>query len=254
MLRGFLMAWGCFSTIPCPSRKWEEEKRDWMLLMLPFLGALLGLLWYGLYAAFLFFKIPVPLAAAILTIYPFFITGGIHLDGYMDCCDGIFSRRPLEERQRILKDSTVGAFSVVWTIFIFLLFFGAMWSILMNNSFNQGIGLIFIMIVTRMEAAHGIMTKKPMGTSQYYDISKRKAEKRTYSMKLIWVVIFLLVLLVIPMGHGKWLFLIPPFVAMFGDILAIKYGRKQLGGMNGDIAGFGIVIGELVGVISLVFI
>ena len=35
----------------------------------------------------------------------------------MDCNDAIMSRRPLEERQRILKDSTVGAFAVVTVVF-----------------------------------------------------------------------------------------------------------------------------------------
>lgn len=31
----------------------------------------------------------------------------------MDCCDAILSRRDLRERQRILKDSTCGAFRVI---------------------------------------------------------------------------------------------------------------------------------------------
>ena len=38
-----------------------------------------------------------------------------------------------------------------------------------------------------------------------------------------------------------------------GTALAILHGRRQLGGMSGDIAGYGIVWGELMGVIGLLF-
>ena len=36
-----------------------------------------------------------------------------------------------------------------------------------------------------------------------------------------------------------------------GSMIAIFYGRRQLGGMSGDIAGYGIVWGELIGVFAL---
>ena len=34
-------------------------------------------------------------------------------------------------------------------------------------------------------------------------------------------------------------------------IIAIAYGRKQLGGMSGDIAGYGICISELAAMMTL---
>lgn len=36
------------------------------------------------------------------------ITGGIHLDGFCDTADALYSRRPQEEKLRILKDPNCG--------------------------------------------------------------------------------------------------------------------------------------------------
>ena len=61
-------------------------------------------------------------------MYPFFVSGFMHLDGYVDCCDAIFSRAPLEKKKQILKDSRVGAFAVIWVIVLFLMFFASVYS------------------------------------------------------------------------------------------------------------------------------
>ena len=99
---GFFMAWGNFCAIPCPCKKWDEKARTHMLVMFPIIGLMMGLLWSALFWAVLFLELPVPVSAALLTAYPFVVSGFIHLDGFMDCNDAILSRRPLEERQRIM--------------------------------------------------------------------------------------------------------------------------------------------------------
>lgn len=52
------------------------------------------------------------------------ITGMLHLDGFMDVCDAILSRRSKEEKLRILKDSATGAFAVIPLVILFFLQFG----------------------------------------------------------------------------------------------------------------------------------
>lgn len=41
------------------------------------------------------------------------LTGGLHLDGFSDCCDALFVCAPPETRRRILKDPRVGAWGAV---------------------------------------------------------------------------------------------------------------------------------------------
>ena len=52
----------------------------------------------------------------------------MHMDGFMDVNDAIMSRRPLEDRLRILKDSTVGAFAVITVMFLVLAMYVASFS------------------------------------------------------------------------------------------------------------------------------
>lgn len=41
------------------------------------------------------------------------LTGGLHMDGLADTCDGLFSRRPKERILEIMRDSRVGSFGVI---------------------------------------------------------------------------------------------------------------------------------------------
>ena len=48
------------------------------------------------------------LAAGILLAVPIFITGGIHMDGFMDTCDARASYGDREKKLAILKDTHTG--------------------------------------------------------------------------------------------------------------------------------------------------
>ena len=124
-ITAFFMAWGMFLSIPCPCKIWDEKARPWQLVYLPVAGLLVGSLWaLAAYALGSFDRLPA-LRAAVLAALPFLLTGFLHLDGFMDCCDAILSRRDLPTRQKILKDSHVGSFAVVCTIFLMLAAFAA---------------------------------------------------------------------------------------------------------------------------------
>jgi adenosylcobinamide-GDP ribazoletransferase len=98
-------------TLPC--KKWDGGLRPLMIALLPLIGLILGALWL---AAALLLRLAGPaglFGAAVMTLLPWALSGFMHLDGYMDCCDAILSRRDLPERQRILKDPHAGTFAVV---------------------------------------------------------------------------------------------------------------------------------------------
>lgn len=63
------------------------------------------------------------IVAALLTIALVVLTGGLHLDGLMDTCDGIFGGRTRERRLEIMRDSRVGSFGVLGGACILLLKF-----------------------------------------------------------------------------------------------------------------------------------
>ena len=101
---GFFMAWGMFLAIPCPRKIWSESARQKMLVCMPLVGLLAGGVWAG--AWLLLRGAPGPVRAAVCAAAPWLVTGFMHLDGYMDVCDAVLSRRDLATRQRILLHAT----------------------------------------------------------------------------------------------------------------------------------------------------
>lgn len=92
-------------------------------------GLLLGLLLVGVEkgASEIF---PVPLTAALLLVVLAAVTRGLHLDGFMDVCDGLFGGYTAERRLEIMRDSHVGAFAVVGAVSLLILKYGALVSLL----------------------------------------------------------------------------------------------------------------------------
>lgn len=86
----------------------------------PAVGLLLGVLLI-LVRAVLGCIFPAPLLAAMLVAATVVMTGGLHLDGFMDTVDGVFSGRPRERKLEIMRDSRVGAFGVLAVVCLLLL-------------------------------------------------------------------------------------------------------------------------------------
>ena len=244
-LTAFFMAWGMFLSIPCPVRIWDERARPWQLVYLPFVGLLVGAIWA--LAAFLagtFGHLPA-LCAAVLTALPFFLTGFLHLDGFMDCCDAILSRRDLQTRQRILKDSHVGSFAVVCTIFLMLATFAAFLDFDAAKSFQ---GLILIPFFSRFASSFCVFSCKPMQTSQYASgFAAAQNKRQLTALAILNVLAAVLGLLLLP---RPW-FTVCALGAEGFALLCCFLARKNLGGMSGDISGFSMTLGEAAGLLLL---
>ena len=146
---GFFMAWGMFLAIPCPKKIWSETARRKMLACLPFVGIVVGAVWA--LCAWLAGYLPRALGAALGAAAPWLVTGFLHLDGFMDVCDGILSRRDLETRRRILKDSHCGAFAVICMVLLAM----AQWSAFLSMENVPLLPLALIPVASRAAAAVG---------------------------------------------------------------------------------------------------
>ena len=274
----FFMAWGNFLSIPCPKKIWDNNLRKEMLSLLPLVGLIAGLIEFlllmlvrSIYGHGFF---PIPVAAFILTLITFGISGFMHADGFMDCSDAILSRRDLEERRRILKDSTVGAFSVISMIFMVLGTYAAFTAITERVMATIAISytvafklmpvinalpVIAIPVVSRATAGACVLGLKPMETSQY---SEEKNGRKHIPVLTVLVLAIVSILGVITLilssrisGGASLLSLYPLLVSAVGTLLGTRISvalvSKNLGGMSGDIAGFSICMGELIGLILL---
>ena len=99
----------------------------WCICFLPLVGAVIGAVQWAAYIVLTHFSFGRVFRAAVLTVLPVLLSGGIHMDGYMDTCDAIHSYGSREKRLEILKDPHVGAFAVIGAFVYFILDFG-IWS------------------------------------------------------------------------------------------------------------------------------
>ena len=240
-LHAFGMCHSMFCAIPSPWQGWDEEARSRMLLFLPLVGLEIGLLWAGLGFGLGALNCPGAVTALILAVWPFLATGFLHLDGFMDVTDATLSCRNPEKRRQILKDPHVGSFAVIGCVLVILGQY-----VLFQAGEIRGWMLLFIPGVSRCCSALAVTVLPAMETSQYAGKKKNAAH--------VWILAFEL----LTMLAGAWVLCgleaISLLGLIFGYLAALCRGYRSLGGMNGDISGYALTIGELCAAAVLVFL
>ena len=133
ILKACIIAFGTYSKFPVPYFEWKEKDMKYSICFFPFVGVLLGAaewLWFWIcvnYGMGTLFK------AAGAVIINILVTGGIHIDGYMDTMDALHSYQPVEKKLEILKDAHIGAFAVIMLSVLLLAYIGALPGIEFNN-------------------------------------------------------------------------------------------------------------------------
>ena len=232
----FAMAQSMFCALPFPCRVWKEEARGKMLLFLPVIGLEIGALWVAVNWFLGYMNVPVLIYGLFMCALPYLTTGFIHMDGFMDVTDAISSWRNLEQRRKILKDSHVGSFAVIWCVFLvfagFALFASA-------PDTAESWMLLLVPVCSRCCSALAVLFLKPMESSQY---AKGQGDTPKWHCAVLGVILvgciaigFLL--------FGKYGFTLVGGLAGYG--LALFKSYRSLKGMNGDISGYCLTIGEL---------
>ena len=232
-LNAFLMCQSMFCAIPAP-QVWDEKARDKMLLFLPVVGLELGLIWAGLGWLCRFLGLPELVTALVLAVWPWLSTGFLHLDGFMDVTDAVKSCRSPERRREILKDPHVGSFAVIGLALLVLAQFVFFTSVGRETPLWV---LVFVPAVSRCCSALAVTVLPAMSTSQY---AEQKKPRGHIAILIAMLLIFLTI---------AW-FLCGKYAAVLIAVLAgyvptLRRGYRSLGGMNGDIAGAALTMGEL---------
>jgi len=120
-MRTLRIAFGLLTTLPfrLPD-DWSAGDSGRASVWYPLVGLVIGALtWLAWKGSTWFFP---PLVAGILTLLAWVaLTGGLHLDGLADCCDGLLASASVERRLEIMKDPHLGAFGAIGLILVLLL-------------------------------------------------------------------------------------------------------------------------------------
>ena len=230
----FAMCQSMFCAIPCLWRVWDEKARSKMLLFLPVVGLEIGAIWAFLAWGCGYLQVPALVRGIVLCAWPYVVTGFLHLDGFMDVTDAVKSWRDLDRRREILKDSHVGSFAVIGVVLLVLTQFALFGSAKESTDWRI---LVLIPAVSRCCAGFAVTALPPMSTSQYARQEKPKSHLVVFGLMLA---VFLGVGFLL---CGKYGFALVGGLAGYG--LALRRGYRSLEGMNGDISGYALSVGEL---------
>lgn len=238
----FFMAWQMFLWIPSPVHPWDESKKKEMLLNLPLVGLILGSLWYGLFLLFRYLRPDMPLfLGALLGVFPWLVTGFMHMDGFMDCSDAALYFGTGEKKLAILKDSHVGSFAVICTAILVVLQCSAFIQIgKLSLTAREALVLVFIPGISRCLVVDKIFRWEPLPTSSY--VGLREGVRKWH----ICVTLLLILLFAAAIGFlCGWKILVCVLIGILVQELSMRYLKHNLGAMSGDISGAGLTTGEL---------
>lgn len=255
--KGFLMAISMFTIIPLPRYEWDDEGGKNIMKFYPVIGLIVGLIWYGVFRIVNLLGASIMVTTAVTLITPFILTGMLHLDGYMDVCDALLSRRDKQEKLRILKDPHTGAFAVISVIMLFIVNFSTLYTVISNsinestiNSINSAVGLILIPIISRSLMGYLLLSKESMKGSSLGAFFKQGTGKVDKVVLLSGLIIASLISVFIFGIYGLIMILGMILISVF----LVNNAVKEFDGMSGDSAGYGLVIAEAIGVLVLSFI
>lgn len=239
------MAISMFTVIPLPKYEWDDKSAKHMMKLYPVIGLIVGTLWYVAFLILNKLNISLMLTSALLMAVPFMLTGFLHLDGFMDVCDALLSRRPKDEKLRILKDSTVGAFSVISLAILFIIEFAAINTLLIEE--KNPLFLILIPIISRSLVGYFLLTRDTISESYLGNLFKQGTGSLDKAILIgIYLATFILCYIISDLES-----LIIPVSMWITSYVLVNKSKKELGGINGDVAGYMLVVSECIGLIVL---
>lgn len=149
LMRAIALAFSTYSRIPMPRVDWSEENQRYSMCFFPLVGLAVGLvLWLWLWLCDLW-ALGAFARGALGAALPLLVSGGIHMDGFMDTLDAMASWQPREKRLEILKDVHTGAFAVMGCGAYLLVMAG----ILSEARADQGLAIAACFVLSRALSA-----------------------------------------------------------------------------------------------------
>ncbi|MFT6052497.1 MAG: adenosylcobinamide-GDP ribazoletransferase [Halioglobus sp.] len=209
--------------IPLPFNRPMEGQQP--LLYFPLVGLFIGILAAAVfYSSNLYW--PQPVAVLLSVGVTLLCTGALHEDGLADTADGMGGGWSVEDKLRIMKDSSIGTYGALALIFALLLKLAALSTMQATDVIGA---LIVAHVLSRWSALPLLRYCVYVGggsAAAFADINNRKR----FVIACVYTPI--IVLLVAP-EKG----LLALFIALLVTFASYRYFRSRLGGVTGDSLG-----------------
>lgn len=168
--------------------------------------------------------------AALIVIAWVALSGGLHLDGWGDACDGLLSAVDRERRLEILRDPRMGSFGVIGIALLLLLKTATV------SAVHGGAPLALVPMLGRWSvvlAAYRWPSARPGGMGDRFRQGLGRQQVALASLTVAVVAALALLLdLIAPVALAAAL-----FVTLAGTEILARFAAGRLGGLTGDIYG-----------------
>lgn len=233
-MKKFLIALQFLTILPIKIKS-EIVEKDYgkSLLYFPIIGMLIG--FALVITAFLTSFLPNLVKGMFILIISIIITGGVHLDGFADTCDGFYGSKPKEKILEIMRNSRIGVMGVIGIVSLLLLKFTLIVSIPKNALWKSLIIMTVFARWSQVLACYISNYVRREGKAKYF------IEYASKNEVLIGGLFTLGLFLLSVQLKGLILF----FISTLLVFLSLYYIKRKIGGMTGDTIGATNEIAEI---------
>lgn len=245
IINGFIIAVSTYSKIPMPKVARDKKNMKYALCFLPIIGLVIGALicgWNIVCTSYGFGQVCFALAGAVI---PVIVTGGIHMDGFMDTADALHTYEKKEKKPELIKTSHVGAFAVISAICFFMLYAAGLTLIWKENQLLL-LGLSYI--ISRILSGMSLVWFPIVGKEGTAHSLSSMAHRRTVRVVLVTLlaVCFISAILIQPVIGA-----VMALAAMWVWTYYYYMSKKKFGGITGDVEGYFLCLCELSSVLVI---
>lgn len=227
ILRGLIAAFSHFSILPVPHS--DEPPDAYAIAWLPLVGLVIGAIsgWAGYAIHNIVNNVFLGWSAAI--VMSIALSGAIHVDGFLDCCDALFASTTAERRLEILKDVHHGSFAVVGMSLLTI-----MWLAALSGGYWDRLPWVL---------PFAAMLSRSVGVCVAGCFPHARSGVKMPWLALVSVAWLAAVLAFAFYRHIPLMLTVLAFP--FALLLAWFASRRLNGGVTGDVYGFVIVVSEV---------
>lgn len=231
----FLSALQFLTIIPVPLwREASPKEVGGSLSYFPIVGFIIGLI-LAVLNWLLGLILPPAVVNGLLIAAMVLLSGALHLDGFIDTCDGLAGHRTVEDRWRIMHDSRSGAFGIVGAVVLLLVKYVSLSSVPANLMTAT---LVIMPVVSRWAMVYAVFAYPYARPSGLGKVFKEGASGRGLALATVFT-------LAVAIGAAWWTktsyfylvsLVIVSSIWLFTWLMA-TYLKRKLAGLTGDTYG-----------------
>lgn len=209
-------------SLPCENRDFKRGSNFFAIV-----GLIIGLIQFVVYS-FLIKFFSLEITVIFIIIIDILITGGFHIDGFGDTCDGFFATKGKDKIIDIMKDSRIGTFACIGIIINLLIKFIGYTTVLNNTTSYIIILLPMITRVSIVLISYIGNAAKKNGSGNLF------INTVTFNQVIVNYILFILIAIFVVDLKRLVMMLV---ISIVTTLLFNKYCNSKINGITGDSLG-----------------